>query len=170
MTVGPQNQLGKVGTLILVSRCVAELARFEAITQRWDVVSVLCAQNLPEALVSRLIHQNKAHVAALDPYAGKFVLNLPREDLQKTSGLFVVGLDVHALQKAALPPYHGDFVCMTTTGAGKGQISMLRRRLTSLRVLPLNVPDEVRFELRNFLSRAHTAAAYPTHCPLVSWR
>lgn len=165
----PRNRPDKDGTLILVSCCVVELARFEAITQRWNVVSVLCAHGWPESLVSSLMHQDKTLVAALDPHAGKFVLSLPGDDLRKASGIFMVGLGVQALQQAGLQPYHGDFVCMTNEGAGKGQLAMLRRRLTSLRLLPLNDPDEVRCELRNFLSRAH-AAACPSHHPFVSWR
>lgn len=165
----PPHPAGKEGTLILVSCCVVELARFEAITQCWNVVTVLCARNEPSSLLSELILQGNALVAALDTSASGVVLSLPGEVLREAAGIFLTGLEMDALRNAPMPDYHRDIACLTAAMPGNVELALLRKRLTSLRVMQLGDPDDVRFELRNFLSRSYSAASRSSRPPFLSW-
>src|SRR3546814_8875162 len=87
------------GCLILISRCPIELARFEGITQRWSVISVLLGSVAPNDLVAMIAGHGNTIIAALEKEASEFVLALHDDVIQSVAGICLVGEEIDMLDR-----------------------------------------------------------------------
>src|SRR3546814_11557505 len=116
------------GCLILISRCPIELARFEGITQRWSVISVLLGSVAPNDLVAMIAGHGNTIIAALEKEASEFVLALHDDVIQSVAGICLVGEEIDMLYGAILNQYQGDMVLLANLGTTPGMLAKTRRR------------------------------------------
>lgn len=167
---GPYRDAAREGCLILVSHCPVELARFEALTRRWSIVSVLLGPLALEDIVAMAAGEARTVVAGLDEDASASVLALRDRAMRTIGGLCLVADDIRILRRSAVEGYHGDLVLLTPADPPPALLAESRRRFSGLRHVVREGPDRVRQALRDLVDRSAAGPAPGRPIPIVGWR